>query len=204
MHPSEKTEMPRPGTRSHFRNVHMALNAVLLLSLIGFAFLPLGVFANGGTGSSYAGDQLCECWPSSVTNRTASNRTKASCTPESAEACATFCGAGSVNTRSQKPPCQTPSSSGTGGTRTLDNPIGGASRWEDVAARIIKMFTGLSGSVALLMFVWGGFLWMTSGGNDQRVAKGKQTLVWATIGLIIIFGSYAILNVLFTSIGARV
>jgi len=35
--------------------------------------------------------------------------------------------------------------------------------------------------------IYGGFNWMTAAGNAEKVEKGKQILVWATIGLIVIF-----------------
>lgn len=56
--------------------------------------------------------------------------------------------------------------------------------------RIISVMMGLVGSVALLMFVYGGFLWMTAAGNEDRVKKGKDVLLWAVAGLFIIFTSY--------------
>ncbi len=67
----------------------------------------------------------------------------------------------------------------------------------EFAKLLITGILGLSGALALFMFVWGGLLWMTSGGNSQRVEKGRSTLVWATIGLLVIFGSYSLLSTLF-------
>jgi uncharacterized membrane protein YjfL (UPF0719 family) len=46
----------------------------------------------------------------------------------------------------------------------------------------------------LALFVYGGFTWMTAAGNTKRVDQGRQILTWATIGLIVIFLSYAILS----------
>ncbi len=70
----------------------------------------------------------------------------------------------------------------------------------EVIGNIIRSLLGLSGALALLMFVWGGLQWVTSGGDPQKITKGKNTLIWATFGLVIIFGSYtavaAILNAL--------
>jgi len=80
---------------------------------------------------------------------------------------------------------------------TLVNPI----KIEDPAdliANIIKIILGLTGSIALLLFVYGGFLWMTSAGNSERVTKGKNVFVWAVVGLLVIFSSYAILKKIFT------
>ncbi|MBI4090880.1 MAG: hypothetical protein HY422_02550 [Candidatus Komeilibacteria bacterium] len=64
----------------------------------------------------------------------------------------------------------------------------------------VKTILGIVGALALFMFVYGGMLWMTSGGNSGRIEKGKDTLIWATIGLFIIFASYAILNFILTAL----
>lgn len=61
---------------------------------------------------------------------------------------------------------------------------------------IVSTILGVVGAIALAMFVYGGLMWMTSAGNSQRIEKGKETLLWATIGLLIIFLSYGILNVI--------
>lgn len=63
--------------------------------------------------------------------------------------------------------------------------------------RIIKAILGLSGAVALLMFVYGGFVYLTAQGERDRIERGKSTLIWATLGLAVIFGSYAFLTYLF-------
>ena len=81
------------------------------------------------------------------------------------------------------------------------NPIAAESVPELVNS-LVRNILGIVGALALFMFVYGGVLWMTSAGNSQRVEKGRETLIWATIGLIVIFASYAILNFIFTSIAS--
>ncbi|EKD33235.1 MAG: hypothetical protein ACD_76C00066G0002 [uncultured bacterium] len=76
----------------------------------------------------------------------------------------------------------------------LKNPLEPISDIRVLIGTIIKAFLGISGSIALIMFVWGGFLWMTSQGNNEKVKKGQQTLVWAVGGLLIIFSAYTIVN----------
>jgi hypothetical protein len=44
------------------------------------------------------------------------------------------------------------------------------------------------------MFIYGGFYLLTSGGADEKVKKGKETLTWAIIGIIIVMGSYALVS----------
>lgn len=84
---------------------------------------------------------------------------------------------------------------------TLDNPLGqGISSPLDLYARIIYGFMAVTGVVALLMFVIGGFQWMTAGGAADKVKKGKDTLVWAALGLVLIFSSYAILRAIFETL----
>jgi len=65
---------------------------------------------------------------------------------------------------------------------------------EGVITKVIKAVLGLVGVLALVMFIIGGLTWMTSGGSAERVKKGKDTVVWAVLGLALIFFSYAVIN----------
>jgi hypothetical protein len=76
---------------------------------------------------------------------------------------------------------------------TLTNPIG-TSDVRVIIGYVIKAALGISGSLALLMFVWGGFLWLTAAGNSDRIEKGKKVLIWSTLGLVVIFSAYTITN----------
>lgn len=53
---------------------------------------------------------------------------------------------------------------------------------------------GISGSVILLIFFYGGMLWMTARGKSEVITRGKDAMVGAVIGLIIILGAYAGVN----------
>lgn len=80
----------------------------------------------------------------------------------------------------------------------LPNPLGDdANDPKVLIGRIIGNILGYVGSVALLMFVIGGLMWMTSMGNEQRVKKGKDILTWSAFGLVIIFTAYALLKFVF-------
>ena len=59
---------------------------------------------------------------------------------------------------------------------------------------------GIIGSIALLMFVYGGFLMLISQGDAAKVKKGKDALVWAAAGLVVIFGSYIFVSYILTSL----
>ncbi|HEV8601011.1 MAG TPA: pilin [Patescibacteria group bacterium] len=53
---------------------------------------------------------------------------------------------------------------------------------------------GLSGILAVLMMILGGYLVMSAGGNAQQSSKGKEFIMSAIVGLGLLFGSYLILN----------
>ena len=76
----------------------------------------------------------------------------------------------------------------------IPDPLGGVKDPRDLLGRIIGASLGIVGSIALLFFLWGGFLWMTSGGNAERVELGKRTIMWATLGLAVIFLAYAMIK----------
>ncbi|TAL19965.1 hypothetical protein EPN90_02025 [Patescibacteria group bacterium] len=60
------------------------------------------------------------------------------------------------------------------------------------AARIIRNLMGLLGIVAVLLILYGGWLWMSSQGEEEKVTKAKQVLTSAVIGLAIILSAMAI------------
>lgn len=91
-------------------------------------------------------------------------------------------GSGSQSGGSLINPLENVCKSGTSGQQCLQLVIG----------NVIKGALGLTGSIALLMIIWGGFLWLTSMGNNERVEKGRNVLIWATIGLALIFGAYGV------------
>ena len=90
----------------------------------------------------------------------------------------------------------------------LINPIGGTvekpkgeTNLQVVVGRAIRKALGIIGSLTLAVFIYGGFLWLTAAGNDEKVHTGTQTMMWAVIGICIIFGAYAILGLVLKSIG---
>ena len=86
----------------------------------------------------------------------------------------------------------------------LTNPLGNTDDDKDInilIGQIINAVLGIVGSLALVMFIYGGFVWMLAAGNNEKVQKGKDILVWATIGLVIIFSAYAIVKFVFQGLG---
>lgn len=59
-------------------------------------------------------------------------------------------------------------------------------------ANIIRIALGLLGTIALLLILYAGFIWMTAGGDQEKVSRAKKILSSALIGLLIIMASFAI------------
>lgn len=64
----------------------------------------------------------------------------------------------------------------------------------EMGINIADYLFGIVGALALLMFIYGGIMMVVSGGNPERVKKGTDILVTAVIGLIIVFGAYALIK----------
>jgi len=61
-------------------------------------------------------------------------------------------------------------------------------------ARIIRIILGFLGIIAIGLVMYAGWLWMTSGGNEEKIAQAKLILRNGIIGLVIILSSFAIVS----------
>lgn len=67
---------------------------------------------------------------------------------------------------------------------------------EDVFGNIINVSTALVVLILFVMFVIGGFNYLTSFGNPEKVKKAQGTLKLALVGFLIFLGSYLILKII--------
>jgi len=51
---------------------------------------------------------------------------------------------------------------------------------------LINIFSAIIGVIAVVMIIFGGFRYITSGGNDTSVTSAKNTILYAIIGLVIV------------------
>ena len=65
----------------------------------------------------------------------------------------------------------------------------------------IQMALVISAYIAIFFILYGGFLYITGGGNAAQIEKGRKSIFNAVIGLVIAMGSIAITNFIFTIIG---
>lgn len=70
-----------------------------------------------------------------------------------------------------------------------------ANEWIDTSIwQIIGRLLMFLWLIAVIYALWGGFLILTAAWNDDQVKKGRQVIVHAIIGIIVIFLSYSIIN----------
>ena len=67
---------------------------------------------------------------------------------------------------------------------------------------VINYLFGLLGVIFLLVVLAGGLRWMTAGGNEEKVKKGKELANWGINGIIVIFLAYALVYVVLAALKA--
>lgn len=71
---------------------------------------------------------------------------------------------------------------------------------EGFIASIIKTATGIMGTIALTLMIYGGFLWLTSQGNGSQIEKARSIIFYGAIGIFVILGSYALVSFVFEAV----
>lgn len=61
---------------------------------------------------------------------------------------------------------------------------------------IINTILSLVGGVTVVLIMVGGFRYITSGGNQEMAAKGKQTVLYSAIGLAVVMMAAAAVNII--------
>lgn len=61
-----------------------------------------------------------------------------------------------------------------------------------IIARLIRTVISFLGVMAVVIVLYGGFMYMTAGGNEDRIKKAKRTLTNGMIGLVIVLMSFTI------------
>ena len=76
-----------------------------------------------------------------------------------------------------------------------------------IAARIINATLGVIGIILVVIVLYAGFTWMTSGGDAEKITKAKRTLTNAMIGLVIVLSAWGIttfvINALLSATGGN-
>src|SRR3989344_8425454 len=57
---------------------------------------------------------------------------------------------------------------------------------------IVRVIMGFLGIISILVMLYGGFVWLTSAGSEDKIGQAKKIISAGILGLVIIFISFAI------------
>lgn len=77
----------------------------------------------------------------------------------------------------------------------------GVDDFTSLAIQVAKIILGLTGSLSLLVFIYGGVIFLTSAGNRERITRGRTAIIGAVIGIIIVFASYTVITFVLNAFG---
>lgn len=63
---------------------------------------------------------------------------------------------------------------------------------DTMIGRIVSIVLGLLGIIFFVIILYAGLLWMTSGGDEKKVAKARQLIITSSIGLGVILAAATI------------
>lgn len=64
--------------------------------------------------------------------------------------------------------------------------------------KIVQIFLGFAGAIAVIFLMLGGFQYVSSRGNEEGTEKAKKTITSAIIGIVVIVMAYAIVAIVNT------
>lgn len=64
----------------------------------------------------------------------------------------------------------------------------------DSVSNVINVILGIMGIVAVVVIILGGFTFMTSQGDAGKVMKGRNTILWGVVGLVVALLAFTIVN----------
>jgi hypothetical protein len=80
-------------------------------------------------------------------------------------------------------------------TFKVTNPIA-TSDFAKIVANFLKWILGVAGSIAFIMLIVGGIMYMTAAGDQQKASSAKKLIMVTLGGLMLVLLSYAILVIL--------
>ncbi|OHB10715.1 MAG: hypothetical protein A3G05_00960 [Candidatus Zambryskibacteria bacterium RIFCSPLOWO2_12_FULL_45_14] len=86
---------------------------------------------------------------------------------------------------------------------TLDNPFKqgvGNSLFTLMKAIVDNIILPVGGVLAVLAFIYSGFLYVTASGNDTKLKTAHKSLLYTAIGTAVLLGSWLLANVICSTI----
>ena len=72
---------------------------------------------------------------------------------------------------------------------------GGVSQIQTFIQSVIQVLVTLSTAVSVGFFVWGGFGYIPSSGNPEKLDRSKNTIFYSAVGLTIVLASFVLSSI---------
>ncbi len=72
----------------------------------------------------------------------------------------------------------------------------------ELIANTVSTLLFVAGALSVVALVAGGIMYITSGGNEQRITTAKNTILYAIVGIIVALSAFAIASFVNVSITA--
>jgi len=72
---------------------------------------------------------------------------------------------------------------------------GGVSQIQTFIESVIQVMITLAGLISVGFFIWGGFGYITSSGNPEKLDQSKKTVIYSAVGLAIVLGAFVLSSI---------
>lgn len=85
-------------------------------------------------------------------------------------------------------------------------PPAGLTQIEELVTQLIKISSGIAFVALLVMLLWAGIKFLTSGGEPKAIQSASQTVTWALLGMLFLIIAWLTLRLIeaFTGVGVTI
>jgi len=69
---------------------------------------------------------------------------------------------------------------------------------------VIRIILGFLGIITVIIILYGGFIWMSSFGEEDKIDHAKKMISAGVVGLVVVLTAYAISNFVIASVTTAV
>lgn len=86
---------------------------------------------------------------------------------------------------------------------SLDVTVPNANNWggESILTSLLSMVYMIAGLVAVIGIVMGGFWYVTSNGEPEKIKRGKNAIIYSSIGIVVVLMAFGITGFISGRIG---
>ncbi len=87
------------------------------------------------------------------------------------------------------------------GNQSITGPLEGISTLSDIVNKVVALLMPLGGIILLFVIIWGGYDFMMSRGQPEKLKSAKAKITTGIIGFVLLVFSYVIAKLVATIFG---